>query len=360
MDINKKIAVLCNYQLLPERVGGMDYFFWEFNQKCNENNIDVDWFFPNKNKHGEYSKLNIIASNYQNVEVCFLNYCKITNRNYSYIITHFVELCTTFFYKIKQISDAKIIVVDHNPRPIGGYSIKKKLEKKIKGFLFSKYIDVYVGVSSYTVKEIINDFGKRIKNRTVLIFNGLELSKYCQKNNFNSNNNFIVACHLRKEKGIQDLIEAVNLLNQEEKHNFTIAIYGAGNYESELKQMISDFSISDYFSFKGSVANLNEIYHKYDYLIHPSHGETFCYTVVESLLSKLPVITTEKAGNVLGLVNRNQNGFLFEAKNINQLKVIFSKILNKEISIQNFSTENEMLKKLTLEEMVNNHFKLLI
>ena len=26
----KRIAVLCNYELLPERVGGMDYFFWQF------------------------------------------------------------------------------------------------------------------------------------------------------------------------------------------------------------------------------------------------------------------------------------------------------------------------------------------
>jgi hypothetical protein len=27
MDNLKKIALLCNYELLPERVGGMDYFF---------------------------------------------------------------------------------------------------------------------------------------------------------------------------------------------------------------------------------------------------------------------------------------------------------------------------------------------
>jgi glycosyltransferase involved in cell wall biosynthesis len=124
--------------------------------------------------------------------------------------------------------------------------------------------------------------------------------------------------------------------------------------------MISDYAISDYFSFKGSVTNLNEIYHNYDYLIHPSHGETFCYTVVESLLSNLPVITTQKGGNVLGLIYPYQNGFLYETKNAIELKTLLSKILNEEISIQNFLAENEMLKKLTLEEMVNNYFKFLI
>jgi glycosyltransferase involved in cell wall biosynthesis len=34
----------------------------------------------------------------------------------------------------------------------------------------------------------------------------------------------------------------------------------------------------------------------YDYLIHPSHGETFGYTVLESLLSNLPVVTTANQG----------------------------------------------------------------
>ena len=33
---SRKIAVLCNYELLPERVGGMDCFFWQFDEKCKE------------------------------------------------------------------------------------------------------------------------------------------------------------------------------------------------------------------------------------------------------------------------------------------------------------------------------------
>ncbi|MDG2432747.1 MAG: hypothetical protein P8M54_09850, partial [Flavobacterium sp.] len=59
MDNQKRIAVLCNYKLLPERVGGMDYFFWQFDANCKLNNIQVDWFFPNTAKHGQYSMLTI-------------------------------------------------------------------------------------------------------------------------------------------------------------------------------------------------------------------------------------------------------------------------------------------------------------
>ena len=42
----KKIAVICNYELLPERVGGMDRFFWLFNKQCLQLNYQIDWFFP--------------------------------------------------------------------------------------------------------------------------------------------------------------------------------------------------------------------------------------------------------------------------------------------------------------------------
>ena len=142
---SRKIAILCNYELLPERIGGMDYFFWQFDKKCKENNIQVDWFFPNNSNQGEHSDLQIYYSTTENVENNFLGFCKQNSPKYEYIITHFIELCTPFFKKVKQFSDAKIIAIDHNPRPLEGYSLEKKIKKKIKGLLYSTYIDRFIG-----------------------------------------------------------------------------------------------------------------------------------------------------------------------------------------------------------------------
>lgn len=80
MDNFRKIAILCNYELLPERVGGMDYFFWEFDVSCKRNNIQVDWFFPNKCDHGDYNKLTIFESGNQSIEVFFLILMPKTNQ----------------------------------------------------------------------------------------------------------------------------------------------------------------------------------------------------------------------------------------------------------------------------------------
>jgi glycosyltransferase involved in cell wall biosynthesis len=355
----KKIVVLCNYELLPERVGGMDYFFWQFDAKCASNNIQVDWFFPNQANHGEYAALTIFDCGSQSVENYFLTFCKTNEILYTHIITHFVELCTPFFYKIKKLSSAKIIVIDHNPRPITGYPLKKSLEKRVKGILFSRYIDLFVGVSNYSKNQLVKEFGKQINKKSMVIFNGLEIDKFKKKSNFDFTNNFIVASHLRKDKGIQDLIVAVHKLEEQFKTDLKIDIYGEGYFEEQLKKMITQFSLTTVFSFKGSVSNLNEIYCNYDFLIHPSHGETFCFSVIESLLSGLPVITTRNQGNVLGLVEENKNGFLFEVGKTVELALILQKIMAQEYHINDFSANNKKVNNLSLAKMVENHLKII-
>jgi glycosyltransferase involved in cell wall biosynthesis len=230
MDMNPiKIALICNYELLPERVGGMDYFFWMFDAKCKKNGIQVDWFFPNQSQHGDYSKLTIFNSNYQNVENYFLDFCIQNQTPYSFIITHFIELCTPFFKKIKQVSKAKVVAIDHNPRPIDGYPFKKKMEKKIKGFLFSKYIDQFIGVSNYTVTEIISDFGTQVRSKTRTIYNGVvikDIKVRTQRNVIHPN--FLVVSHLRESKGIQDLIVAVSKLPSPILSGIRIDLFGDG------------------------------------------------------------------------------------------------------------------------------------
>lgn len=357
--IQKKIAVLCNYELLSERVGGMDYFFWDFDAKCKENNIAVDWFFPNNATHGNYNKLKIISTNEIEVELYFANYLENNETSYSSVFTHFVELCTPVFKKIKEKSNAKIIAVDHNPRPLKGYPLLKRIKKRVKGFLYVDSIDVFVGVSNYSKNQLGKEFGSRVSKKAIAISNGLQFEKFKTKTNYTFQNKFIIASHLRKDKGIQDVIKAVSNLTKNTNYNFVIAIYGSGYYENFLKNLVVTLQVGNFFEFKGSVSNLNEIYCNYDYLIHPSHGETFCYSVVEALICNLPVITTKNQGNVLGLVHDNYNGFLFEEGNVATLKNILELILLTEHQINASTNYNPELKQLTLTKMVENYYKLL-
>lgn len=357
--MKKKIAVICDYKLLSNRVGGMDYFFWEFDKKCKTSNIEIDWFFPNQANHGNYSDLTLLSPQNGQDLLPFVNQnLRQNNKEYTHIITHFVELCTSFFRDLKKLSKAKIYAVDHNPRPLKGYSIKKTFKKKVKGFLYSKYIDCFIGVSKYTTEEIIKDFGSHLKQRTRVIYNGVVI------NDIKTNTNrrikgpkFIVACHLRKSKGVQDLIEAINKLEEDITKEIKIDIYGDGPYRGQLGHKVEGYKLSEVFQFKGSVSNLNEIYKNYDYMILPSHMECFSLAILESLAANVPVIASNVGGNEEA-IDHESNGYIFKAQNAVELSQIIKDVFTSKKKITK-NTRTEIENKYSLDKMVNAYFKLL-
>lgn len=358
MELSKRIAIICNYELLQERVGGMDYFFWEFDSKCKDEGVAVDWFFPNYSNHGKYSELKIYSDKNKSVESHFLDFCKKNKPQYSHVFTHFLEICSPFFHEAKKLSDTKIIAVDHNPRPLKGYALKKKVQKKIKGILYSRYIDLFIAVSDYTVRELIKDFGFHIKNKIQVIYNGIDLEEIqIRQNRDESKPTFLTACHLRESKGIQDLIQAVFLLPETIKNEIVIDLYGDGPYRLQLENKVKSLGLTKCFNFKGSSSDLKSIYCDYDYLIHPSYEETFCYSVVEALAADIKVITTNEGGNILGIITHLINGFLFDAKNRKELSILISNIWLGNLKITQ-ETRSYVENKFSLKKMVEKHFEL--
>jgi L-malate glycosyltransferase len=354
----KKIAVVCNYQLLPERVGGMDYFFWQFDHKCKQNNILVDWFFPNTSHHGSYPDLTIYAGETASVENHFLKFCSDNATDYSHIITHFIELCTPFFKKAKQISKAKIIAIDHNPRPLNGYPFEKRLKKKIKGVLYAKYINTFVGVSKYTKTALIKDFGSHVENKIQVIYNGIDLNAIQVRSTRNHRNpSFLTASHLRESKGIQDLIQAVFVLPESIKKSIKIDIYGDGPYREELQNQVKILRLESCFNFMGSTPDLKSMYCQYDYMLQPTHMECFSLSVLESLAANVPVITTPVGGN-LEIIHHNENGFIFEAKDYRALSEILKNIVLGNLKIEK-EVSTQIEKEFNLDKMVNEHIQLL-
>ena len=357
MELKKKIAILCDYRLMPERVGGMDRFFWLFDAECKALGHEIVWFFPNESGHEGYTNLTIIAANDKSIEHTFLHHSQF----FDVVYTHFLDLCTPFYQQIKKQKLAtKIIAIDHNPRPFTGYPLKKRIQKRVKGLLYSRYIDLFVGVSQYTVHEIIKDFGSHLSKKSIVIYNGIEYQKFKKRTDRNLQKpTFLVACHLRYSKGIQDLIAAVALLPQSILADLKIDVYGEGDYQTILEGLIDHYKLHNNFVFKGSVPNLYAIYHQYDYLIHPTHEETFCYSVIEGMMCNVPVITTvSPGGNVLNQIINDENGFLYKIKDVVTLSKIISQVFFGEKKITgNISLAIE--KKFSIKQMVANYVGLI-
>ena len=276
--------------------------------------------------------------------------------DFDVVITHFLELCTYFFKKVKQSGEPYIIAVDHNPRPIGGFPLKKRIRNRVKAKLYSKYIDKFVGVSEYTKIQILSDYGRRLAGKTAAIHNGIAVNQYIKRAEIN-HGKFIVASHLRPSKGIQDLISAVSLMNEEIIRNLHIDIFGEGPMEAALKKLVQEEKLENQIRFCASSPNLPRLFQNYSYLLQPTYMECFSLSILESLSANVPVITTPVGGN-LEVITNGENGFIFETGNIQELSKIISDILQHKKAITT-PVYPLIENKYYLEKMVKDHLSLL-
>ncbi len=353
----RRIAVVCNYALNPNRIGGMDRFYVAYDKKAKELGYEIDWYFLEYQPFDFYSGLTIFSANNQNIESFFLEKVNQENLYYDVLVTHFLALCTSFFKKAKASGIQQILVVDHNPRPLEGFPFSKIIKNKIKGILYSQYIDQFIGVSEYTRNHILKDYGFFLPRKTSVIYNGIDATVFVKRLNENKNK-FVVSSHLRHSKGIQDLIQAVSILEEPIQNQIQIDVYGEGPYETELVKLTRKYNLNGIIHFKGGSSRLPELLSQYRYLLQPTYMECFSLSILESLAANVPVITTTVGGN-LEIIENNQNGYIFEPKDYLALADILKNIVLGNLKIDKDVSE-QIEKNFNLKKMVEEHIQILV
>lgn len=358
--MKKSIAIICEYSIFPRRLGGMDRFFVAYNEELKNQGFIVTWFFKDVITFDFYNNLRLLSAKGNNLEQFFLYHLKTKGEDFEIVLTHFLQPVSSFYKEIKIfLPQTKIINVDHNPRPLQGFPLTKRIKNKIKGLLYGRYIDKLVGVSDYTTNYILKDFGKHLKKKAKTIYNGIDISS-CEKQVLDRSSGpfqFLVVSHLRKSKGIQDLLKALTLVDSKILNRLSVSIYGEGPYKDELLELTKKYGLNNCVCFQGSSPNINQLLCGYHYLIQPTYMECFSLSLLESLACNVPVITTTVGGN-LELITNEVNGFIFPPMDCKLLAEIISKIVLKESVIyEDVSILIE--QEFTLEKMVTNHIELI-
>lgn len=352
---NKHIAVVCDYELNPDRIGGMDRFFRAYNERLVREGNKLSWFFSGGEHFDFYEGLNLHIATKVTVEQLFCDHLK-QGEKVDVVVTHFIALCTPFFKAVKKFDNPYVLAVDHNPRPHEGFSLKKQLKIRAKGILYARYIDRFIGVSRYTVRCIIGDFGRNAGKKSSVVYNGVDVSIYKKRKKSNWGS-FVVVSHLRQSKGVQDLIEAVNGLSESLKKFMIIDIFGEGPLKPTLEEKVRRYGLYEQVFFHGSSSKLPELFQEYSFLIQPTYMECFSLSILESLAANVPVLTTPVGGNP-EIIKNGENGFLYEQGNIKELRDLLERVLNKELEIKE-DVDRLVREEYNLNEMVENHIKLL-
>ena len=139
-----------------------------------------------------------------------------------------------------------------------------------------------------------------------------------------------------ERKGIKYLLEAHKKLC--DKHNLGLILVGNGPQKDELVELCHKENIDGvYFIDFVQKDALPQYYAIADVFVLPSTEEVWGLVINEAMACGLPIITTEKVGASVDLVQNGINGFVVKEKSSEELTVALDKILTMDEVKENMS-----------------------
>ena len=129
----------------------------------------------------------------------------------------------------------------------------------------------------------------------------------------------ICVARLIERKGQRTLLQAFHELLQEGL-NVELTLVGEGDSEKSYREYVHELGLADRVKFLGYQPRekLVELYRQSDIFVLASENEGMSVASLEALSSGLPLVITSTPGSEL-LVERNENGFLFEPGDVHKL-----------------------------------------
>jgi len=147
---------------------------------------------------------------------------------------------------------------------------------------------------------------------------------------------FALTSQLIPRKGIQYLIESVEMLADEHRKRIEVNIYGTGPYKDELVKMVKTAGVEDEIFFRGLIEkeNMCETLQGNDMFLMSSLQEGLPLSLLEAMACGLPAIVT-RVGDVESVITNGENGLLINPASPNDIKDAIETVLNNPKLIEN-------------------------
>jgi glycosyltransferase involved in cell wall biosynthesis len=359
----QKIAIACNYALNPNRIGGMDFFYWELDKQLKLRNYKVSWLFQNGGEIIHYEGKNLdfdLVEPKKDFTTAMFSWIK-EKKDLNLFIGIFIDYQSTVARSIKNQLKIPCVFVDQMSRSKSGKTWFFKMKRIVKGQLYYSKIDSIIAISDFVKNSILKESGFRWKNKIHVVYNGLPLEYFKIEDKQQNNSDVIsIFCigHLIPEKGFQTVISACENLK---KNNipFFLTIAGDGVYKNELIDQATNKLESGSYEFVGNIINQAHFLNQADLVIVPSLWEEgFGYTVAEAMLMK-KVVFGSKIGAIPEVLNNDK--ILFQAGNNYQLAELIKDYYHNKKSYEFIADElyQRAISNFTLNSMVEGYIKII-
>lgn len=292
-------------------------------------------------------------------KVC--SYIKKEKTNYDVIV---VENMPQYGPMIKKVSNSKLILHLHND-----YLNIESFKNKENYLSFDKILCVSDFISN-RVKEI----GNKNDRKVFTLYNGVDLKKFSgkvknsedifkkykiQKDKFN----IIYSGRVCPEKGVENLIDSFNIINNPKMQLIIIGGYNYGaTKDNKFITNLKNKSLKKNIIFTGYINydDVNSLYAIADLGIIPSIINEACpLTAIEMMASGVPIICTD-SGGLPELIN-DKCGIIISRINLtdNLIQTIRKLYKHRELLIKYSKNAKIRSKKYTKEKYATTFWKYL-
>lgn len=291
-------------------------------------------FFLQKDEKYNFNKINFIEIKFPKTLIELINIINVLNiilklrKIFSKFNTKFYIHCNTpiasHLSRISNIGLKNYIIYQvHGFRFHKKGSFVKNFFNYTLEYFFSFITQFYITINDEDKDIVENHFKKKYLSVNGVGVNLDEINYLKENKNKTKIIGFIGA--YKKEKGYYDIIKLAEKIKY---LDFKIKCYGYGNkkyFEKILlKKSITNLEFNDF---------TNDIYSKmaeFDIFLCMSKREGLCVSILEAMLMKIPVISSDIRGT-REIIKNDEFGFLFENGNINEVnKILIDFINNKE------------------------------
>lgn len=311
MEMKKKICILYPIgNCMSPTTGGEVYDSYLFNKMASSPKVEVSYFTDVD--AGSVNKWYLHIRIWQHREKIIS--CHAIFFNSSWIAQSlWVILLFRLFYP-----HLDIYTIHHHFRYQGMRGLKR--------FLFSilERIGLILSSAIITPNPYTRTIIRRIVPHCQVIFLEMAFRKEKQPCSCYEQKRLLYVGTVYKRKGISYLINALGMMNKQERKNIHLDIVGniiSKNYYNKLRILVLKSGLEDIISFSGRVSDeeLRNYYSKAYCFVFPSLLEGYGMVLIEAMSYGLPVVAFNNSA-IPFTVKDGINGILVENKNIKALK----------------------------------------
>lgn len=244
-----------------------------------------------------------------------------------------------YAYLAAKSAKIPLVITEHDPGEISS------LKNLIKKYLL-KNVSAVIAISEENKKFLATAY-PHLSSKITVVHNGIDIDEFENRlADFTDREKYrkeifgagphqkIILCvaELHPRKGIKYLIEAFEKIGDE---NLRLVVAGDGQHKKELAALAEKLGVKDYVKFLGTRNDVPELMASADLFVLPSLHEAFGLVLLEAMLAKLAIISTN-SGGVPEIIENEKNGLLASPADSDALadaikKLLASPDLNKKI-----------------------------